>query len=373
MPRRTHRSPLKSFRPLRLRGPHTNGVSATTLAALLCPEQTEILANTSTAPTVPTVRPTSPDPTAPTAVTLAAPFSEQAHEQAHTLSGAYVTDALTDAERALFEAHLDECDTCDEEVWSLREATALLGCHADAALPEASPSPNLRAAILAGITQIRPLPPLPTPPRRDTTHPAAHSTDRHTVGTESNQGHPDIQSPAGADSGSRVVVRIGSHQLSTARALMASAAAVALLAAGSSLGGSLLADRLSGDQGVPMAQAPANIDTAVAKVLDAPDATRVTRPFRGGGQVVIVHSAELGQAILMTKNLPDPGEGKVYEVWLSRSGTHTAAGLLPAGSDSTLLLAGDASTAEAVGITVEPMGGSVSPNLASAQMVYLNT
>ena len=55
----------------------------------------------------------------------------------HTLAGAYVLDAITDAERARFAAHLADCAGCRDEVDELREAAARLGtAHAVRPRPE---------------------------------------------------------------------------------------------------------------------------------------------------------------------------------------------------------------------------------------------
>ena len=76
-------------------------------------------------------------------------------ESLHALSGAYAIDALDDDERAVFERHLPNCLDCQREVASLREAAALM-----ADLSAVTPPPALRASVLAGITKIRPLPPV---------------------------------------------------------------------------------------------------------------------------------------------------------------------------------------------------------------------
>ncbi|MGA8247905.1 MAG: zf-HC2 domain-containing protein, partial [Nocardioides sp.] len=64
----------------------------------------------------------------------------------HALSGAYAVDALDDAERAQFEAHLATCPECRAEVRSFSETAALIA----EAVVEAPP-PGLRAGVLAGI------------------------------------------------------------------------------------------------------------------------------------------------------------------------------------------------------------------------------
>ena len=79
----------------------------------------------------------------------------------HALSGAYAVDALDDIERAQFEQHLAACADCRAEVASLRETAALL-----AETARTTPPAALRDAVLAGITQIRPLPPRPVPVAR---------------------------------------------------------------------------------------------------------------------------------------------------------------------------------------------------------------
>ena len=73
----------------------------------------------------------------------------------HTLSGAYALDALDGDEALAFERHLESCASCRDEVRSLRETLPAL------AEDSAEPAPErLRADVLAGITSVRPLPPL---------------------------------------------------------------------------------------------------------------------------------------------------------------------------------------------------------------------
>lgn len=72
----------------------------------------------------------------------------------HALSGAYAVDALDDDERVEFEEHLAVCAECRAEVASFRETGALIA-ETEAVEPPAS----LRAGVLSGISQIRPLHP----------------------------------------------------------------------------------------------------------------------------------------------------------------------------------------------------------------------
>src|SRR5450631_653670 len=79
------------------------------------------------------------------------------NDDIHGLSGAYAVDAVDDIERAGFEAHLAGCDTCRDEVASLRAAASEL-----AAGTLTSPPASLRTSVLRDIGAVRPLPHLLT-------------------------------------------------------------------------------------------------------------------------------------------------------------------------------------------------------------------
>ena len=227
----------------------------------------------------------------------------------HALSGAYAVDALDDIERAQFERHLVECAECRAEVDSLREGAAMLADVAPVAPPAA-----LRDRILAEVATVRPLPPqvVEVRPRRR-------------------------RFPA----------------------LVAAAAAVVALGAG----GTLVATQPWADEpGVSFSERDGFVDS----VLRADDAEKYTQKFDDGSRATVYRSKSLGQAVLVTEGMADPGEGKVYELWLDHDGEMVAAGFMPKGPDNTVLLSGDAAAAEGVGITVEPEGGSDEPNLETA-------
>ena len=219
----------------------------------------------------------------------------------HALSGAYAVDALDDVERDQFEQHLAACAECRAEVASLRETAALL-TEAEAEAPPAS----LRAGVLGGIAQIRPLPPL----------------------------RPDRSASTGVRR--RALPR-----------LLAAAAAVVLLAAGAVLWHPWHQGR-----------------TSVAdQVLHASDAVRVTEKIHGGaGELTLVRSASVGAAVMVADHVPEPPAGKTYQLWLQQPGQPmTSAGLM---SDPTrpTVLSGDAATADAAAVSVEPAGGSEQPS-----------
>ncbi|MGH3509032.1 MAG: anti-sigma factor domain-containing protein [Nocardioidaceae bacterium] len=223
----------------------------------------------------------------------------------HALSGAYAVDALDDLERAHFQRHLSECAECRAEVASFRETAALLTAVEENTAPE-----SLRAGVLAGIAKVRPLPPDGPAVAR------ARAAGRHVVARR------------------------------TLPTLVAAAVAVLLLAAGA------------------VAWHPWNTGTAslADRVLHAPDAVRITEKLPGGnGELTLVRSVSLKRAVMIGEHVPEPEPGTTYQLWLDQPGAGmVSAGLMPDSTEPTVLT-GDAATATAVAMTVEPGTGSAHP------------
>ncbi|EGD40930.1 anti-sigma-K factor RskA (Regulator of sigK) [Nocardioidaceae bacterium Broad-1] len=232
----------------------------------------------------------------------------------HALSGAYAVDALDDIERARFEEHLAVCADCRDEVASLRDSAWTLG-----SLTDTAPPPELRDRLLAGIKEIRPLPP------------------------ETPAIHEDAAVPAEASSGGR---RFGW------RTFAAAAAVLAVVGTGTVAAVELTRD----DSSQTM--------TTAERVLSAKDATTVAVDLPGKARARVVRSVSENRAVLVTSGMPAAPTGKVYELWLQHDEVMVPAGLMPAGSDQTFVLEGDAADASAAGITVEPEGGSDEPTSA---------
>jgi anti-sigma-K factor RskA len=249
------------------------------------------------------------------------------NESLHALSGAYVVDALDDDERATFEAHLPGCLDCQREVASLREATALLADESALA-----PPPALRSSVLAGIKNIRPLAP---------------ETGRHAA-VENDA----VEEPAPVESSkgeSAKVLPFRPRGSRIARMLVAAAAVVAIA------GGAVYQPWNDGN-------APSANLSAVDQVLSAADAQKVSLSFKDGSNATVYRSMSKGKAVLLTDGMALPPDGKAYEVWLQdKTGTMIPAGMMKPQGDNKMLLEGDAAKATAVGITVEPQGGSKAP------------
>ncbi|HEX5288981.1 MAG TPA: anti-sigma factor [Streptosporangiaceae bacterium] len=239
----------------------------------------------------------------------------------HTLVGAYVMDAVTDADRASFEHHLAGCDSCQAEVRGLREATARL-----AAAAEVRPRAELREQTMQAAGQIRQLPPV-------------------------TRGRP--AAPAGW------------RRTWLPRLAVAAAAVFAVLAVG---------------MGTVMNGAEHRLDQArgsshaMAVVLGSPDATMLTAKVTSGGRATIVMSHQHRSLVFTASGLPALPSARSYQLWVMRPGGPRSAGLLPAGPDGRagpMVISGLA-RGDRVGLTVEPAGGSARPTTRAIMMVTLS-
>lgn len=222
----------------------------------------------------------------------------------HTLAAAYALDALDPDERRRFEAHYPDCPSCAEEVADYRRTAARLGAVAPAALPE-----SLKARVMDEVGRTRQLPPKVTEARP-----------------------------------SRWV-----------RPLVAVAAVVVALA----VAGGLLVWRDDGS-------GPGGGQTSeLAAVMAAPDARTVSLDGSDGeaGTLRVVYSRDADAAVVVGSDLPDPGDGRTYQLWSIRGEDVTSAGVFTPGESGSI----DQSVAlpdrpvEVWGVTNEPSGGSPAP------------
>ncbi|MFG3555727.1 anti-sigma factor domain-containing protein [Micromonospora sp. NPDC047557] len=227
----------------------------------------------------------------------------------HTLAGAYALNAVDDLERAAFERHLADCESCRLEVTELRETVARL---ADDTVVEATP-PGLRERTL---TQ------------------AART--------------PQLRSGAAGDSARR--------QASRWRRFTVAAAAAVLVAGGASaVTWTVSNDRISDEQ--------ASSDQArqIAAVLDAPDARVFERSLPPGGSATVVVSRDRDRGVVLLRDLPEPGPGRIYELWLIRGSEPRKVGRLAEGVRASTTVIGPVAEAGTFGVSNEPAGGSVAP------------
>jgi anti-sigma-K factor RskA len=236
-------------------------------------------------------------------------FSRRVHE----LSGAYALDALDPDERERFERHLRRCPSCAEDVQRMTStATALAMAVA------AEPPPGLKQRVLVAAAATPQLPPLqPTAAKRR--------------------------------QGRHVIRSAWFPRLALGVAAVGVAAAVVLAVVTVST-----QDRLDTVQ----AQ-----NRAIAAVLAAPDAQIATAKSSTGGNATVVLSYAQQKMIFTSSGLPRLPNAKVYELWLLSTGSAVPAGLLPQPTDGKTapVLASGLTSADKVGVTVEPAGGTSSP------------
>ncbi|NEA43636.1 anti-sigma factor, partial [Streptomyces sp. SID11385] len=105
-------------------------------------------------------------------------------------------------------------------------------------------------------------------------------------------------------------------------------------------------------------------------VLSAPDVKVASAPLDAGGRATVVVSRARDGAVFAATGLPTPPAGKVYQLWYDVNGTMRPAGLLPT-SSGTVLMHGSPRTATAMGVTVEPEGGSRAPTSKPVALMAL--
>ncbi len=230
----------------------------------------------------------------------------------HEAAMDYSLDVLDPQAHREFEAHLATCPACQELVADVREGASVLSQEFVAQPPAA-----LRESVLAEIAR--------TPQDRA----PAHAVD------------------APVDLAQR-------RQARDARQTRVPRWAVGLAAAAAVAVGAVAVSQVLPDQPQP---------TLAQQVLDADDATRHTANV-GQAELTVVQSASMGEVVLVAEDLPAPSAGQVYQMWfVQEDGTMASAGLLTvAGSERTeVVLDGDSDGATAVGVSVEPPGGSEQP------------
>lgn len=222
----------------------------------------------------------------------------------HELTAAYALGALDAEERREFEAHLRECERCQEELASFSGVTEALAVASSGPAPAA----GLRERILdAARAEPQVVVPLERPPRR--------------------------RVPALA-------------------AAVAAVAAVAALAVG------LWSVKLSSD--LDDARNALDEQREAAAVLADPGAETVSLAA-GQGRLVVDPD---GKAVLVLDGLGPAPSGKTYEIWvIEGEAAPVPAGLFPGEAGGDLVLVDETVGAGAVvAVTIEDAGGADAPS-----------
>ncbi|MRG59365.1 hypothetical protein GE115_05690 [Agromyces sp. CFH 90414] len=260
------------------------------------------------------------------------------------LAPAYALGALDEADRERFEHALRGSPELRAEVDAFRAAASGLG----EAVPPVAPPARLKADLFArldDVEQERAEPDASAEAGGTTQVPA-----REEPAPEAETPAPETAAPAAAHdelAARRGRGRTGRRGLAL---ILASAAAVALIAAGAIVG-----LNWSGPNGW-------GAQREMAALAEASDAQQTTATVSGGGEVTLVSSADQGRSAIIAEGLPDVGDDQTYELWYIDDAGIVSAGTFDVRGDETWrLLEGEFAPGVAVGITVEPAGGSPQP------------
>jgi anti-sigma-K factor RskA len=233
----------------------------------------------------------------------------------HTLLGPYALDAVSLEEHEAFEQHLHTCSACREELEGLQATAARLGAAAAAA-----PSAELRDRVMDAIAR--------TPQERP-----------------------------------RVATVIPGPWRRWAPRLLAAAAVLAVV---TSLGAFLV------ERG--RVQDLTSQQAAVSAVLAANDAEDQALELDGGARLRVVSSQSLGQAVVVSADMPAAGDDKDYEIWSVGDEGPESVGLMEPDTDgdAKVQLLDGLDDATALAITVEPEGGSPSGQPSTEPIVQVD-
>lgn len=237
------------------------------------------------------------------------------------LGATFALEALPLDEREAYLGHLQVCSVCRGLVSQFRRAAALL----PEALAEEQGSPELKRRILAQASRNMPAQVLPV-------------------------SRPSVLKPAG------IWRRLGQSWMTPVRigAVAGLALLVALAAWNLSLQMKLNEQRdlLAGQSQLLSALA------AGAKVSQLPGT-----PEAPQASATLVQVARDKRALLIVRNLPRLTSDREYQIWRITGGEPVSAGTFSFGDarEQLVTVSADLSSAEAIGVSSEPRGGSVVP------------
>ena len=246
-------------------------------------------------------------------------------DELNALAGAYALDALDDDERVAFEQHLRGCSECSQEVRGLRETAAELS-H----LTQASPPPQLRAAILGAAAQSRPLPPL-------------------------------VDNARGADGGENNV-RFLRRRQALWQAVAAACALIAIVVSAWGYSEHREAQRVANAR-----------DSVLQSLLNAPD-VRATTTAMKQGQGTLIYSRSERRLVLIGRGMPTLPEDQTYQLWLmTETGAPVSGGVFRPDQAGNVEVpaSGNLDGVDQMGVSVEPAGGSAQPTLSTVQVLKL--
>jgi anti-sigma-K factor RskA len=294
------------------------------------------------------------------------------------LAGAYALHALNAEEAAEYERYLLISEQARIEAAELSDTAVALGL---AAAP-VQPSSGLKASLMAQIAstpQLAPIAPsaqsggpAETTDARPAASPIAAApravapiatpvtaapTASEPGGAEPTAADPATAPPAVAPvRGGPAAERAQRRWFQRPAGILTAAAAAAAIFVGGTFAGQAIysdpADQFSGDQAA-----------SLAEINAAADSQRASAETVDGQETTLVWSGELGLSAIIVEDLPALGDEQDYQLWYIGDEGPVSAGTFDSAGSGTMfrVLDGTMSAGDAVGVTVEPKGGSDKP------------
>jgi len=258
------------------------------------------------------------------------------------LAGAYALHALDVEDTVAFKKYLLESEQARIEAAELSDTAVALGLAVAPVQPSAALKSNLMA-MLASTPQLSPAPGTSGPTAVDAPAPG-DSSAADTAPAEPSNGYTG-HSPATERAQIRWFKR-------PALSLLAAAAAVALFVGGISLGSALNNTQFESQQAA-----------GLAKINAAMDSQRAATTTANGQDATLVWSNQLGLSAVLVDNLPALPANEDYQLWYINADGAAPAGTFDSTGDGTVwrVLEGTMQAGDAVGVTIEPNGGSDQP------------
>ena len=266
--------------------------------------------------------------------------TDLASGRAADLAELYALNAVDDAERAAIEAYLASAPPAERAAFDerVRQARETLATSFTA---EEEPPAGLLDRIMAS------LPAQATGRRVRTPHP----------GQEPTAVPPVVARPVREPTELSVTDELGAarkrreerRRPQGMRNWLVGVAAAAIIALG----------------GVGVGAYVANQNDPLNQVMQAGDVRQATVNVTGGGTATVSVSPSKDAIVVKMNDVPAPPAGKVYQMWLipKDGSAPVSQGLMDAEALSKPAVVKGISTAAALGITVEPTGGSTSPTM----------
>ncbi|PWC06956.1 anti-sigma factor [Mycetocola zhujimingii] len=269
---------------------------------------------------------------------------------ASSLAALYALGALDVDDTARFEEHLASSTEAQADVVGFEATADLLSTGVE-------PPASLKASIMASIATLPQLPAEAETPAVKTASPRAVDTDEP-VQRQASTPAPSTGSPAGQSARvSKAEHKARARWYSRPAAALAAAAALVAVF----LGANALTSALNNGNGLTEALRLAHIEAQPDVARETIRLTNITDEKQV--TATLVWSGALAESVFIVDGLASLPEDKTYELWYIGEDGPISAGVFNThrAGESWRVLEGSMAAGDAVGVTVEPAGGSEQP------------